>query len=77
MKFVALFANAVVLALIVSLIVSQGLPGDQETRLLAAIIAATILSMFVLLRHQSQDVKYQKWLETEEKRLHRELAESQ
>lgn len=75
MKYIAIAANAIVLVLVGSLVATQGIPGDQETRLLAAIVAATILSMVVLLRYQSQDDKYQKWLEAEEKRLQQELAE--
>ena len=76
MKYVAIAANAIVLALVGSLIVTNGIPGDQETRILAAVVAATILSMVVLLRHRSEDAKYEKWLEVQEKTLRRELAES-
>jgi hypothetical protein len=76
MKYVAIAANAIVLALVGSLIVTNGIPGDQETRILAAVVAATILSMVVLLRHRSEDAKYEKWLEVQEKKLRRELAES-
>jgi hypothetical protein len=76
MKYVAIAANAIVLALVGSLIVTNGIPGDQETRILAAVVAATILSMVVLLRHRSEDAKYEKWLEVQEKKLQRELAES-
>jgi hypothetical protein len=76
MKYVAIAANAIVLALVGSLIVTNGIPGDQETRILAAVVAATILSMVVLLRHRSEGAKYEKWLEVQEKKLRRELAES-
>jgi hypothetical protein len=76
MKYVAIAANAIVLALVGSLIVTNGIPGDQETRILAAVVAATILSMVVLLRHRSEDAKYEKWLQVQEKKLRRELAES-
>jgi hypothetical protein len=76
MKYVAIAANAIVLALVGSLIVTNGIPGDQESRILAAVLAATILSMVVLLRHRSEDAKYEKWLEVQEKKLRRELAES-
>jgi len=76
MKYVAIAANAIVLVLVGALIVTNGIPGDQEKRILAAVVAATILSMVVLLRHRSEDAKYEKWLEVQEKKLQRELAES-
>ncbi len=74
MKYLAVAANAAVLALITSVIVKNGVPNDEQMRMFAVVGAATILSLIVLFRYRAPDAKYKKWLEDESNRLRRELA---
>ena len=75
MKILAIIANLAVLALAGWMLATRGIPDDDQIRLFAAIGAATILSLFVLVRYRPPDAKYQKWLDDEAERLRRELAE--
>ena len=77
MKILAIIANLCVLVLAGWMLATQGMPDDQQIRLFAAIGAATILSLFVLIRYRPPDAKYQKWLDDEAERLRRELAEEE
>ena len=74
MKYLAIAANGAVLALIASIIATEGLPNDEQLRLYAAIGAATVLSLLGLIRYRAPDAQYQKWLDDEAMRLRRELA---
>ncbi|MGI9366359.1 MAG: hypothetical protein ACR2O8_14330 [Rhizobiaceae bacterium] len=75
MKILAIVANLAVLVLAGWMLVTRGIPDDEQIRLFAAIGAATVLSLIVLVRYRPPDAKYQKWLDDEAERLRRELAE--
>ena len=77
MKYLAIIANISVLALIVGVVYTGGIPGDEQVRLFALIGAATLLSLVVLIRYRAPDAQYKKFLDDEALRLRRELAASE